>query len=53
MEREIGAAGTSCHSILASRESAELYQVLGSAMVRNVMEYLGASTAAGMLCSQT
>jgi hypothetical protein len=34
MKREIGAAGASCHSILASRESAGLYQVFGSVMVR-------------------
>ena len=53
MERKVGAAGASCHQLsLSMRESAGLYQVFRSAMVRNVMEYLGASTA-GMLCSQT
>ena len=52
VEREVGAAGASCHQVLASRELAQLYQLFASATVRNVMEYLGVSTA-GMLCSQT
>src|ERR1700712_4127328 len=58
MERKIGAAAASCHSIPESR-SIEVYQVARpkvrtsrSTMVRNVIEYRSASTA-GMLCSQT
>jgi hypothetical protein len=57
MERKIGTAGTSCHSP-GIRESVQLYHVrqwsqdFRSTMVRNVIEYLRASTA-GILCSQT
>ena len=55
MQRKNCGAGASCHRIAKSKfvrtVSGRRPKVRSSVIVRNVMEYLGASTA-GMLCSQ-